>query len=64
MHPVPVYYVWGIHAILAIWALIDISHNPRFGGIVRLMATLAIIFIPIIGPLMYATIRNAEPKTR
>ena len=39
--------------VLWIWALIDAIQNPRLSGNERIVWVLVIIFVPILGPLIY-----------
>jgi hypothetical protein len=39
--------------VLWIWALIDAIQNPRLSGNERIVWVLVIIFVPIIGSLLY-----------
>jgi hypothetical protein len=57
------YIVWGVHLVLAVWALTDLFRNPRFDGAIRWLAAFAIVIFPLFGPAIYYTIRSAEPKS-
>ena len=54
--------IWGVHAVLAVLAIIDLFYNPRFGGGFRIMMIVVIAAFPIVGPLMYLVLRTAAPK--
>ena len=56
--------VGGILGLLAlalwIWALIDAIGNTRLEGMTRLIWVLVIIFVPVLGPILYLIIgRNS-----
>lgn len=58
------YLLWGVHAVFAVVTIVDLYRNPRFQGALRIMLLLPMIVVPIIGPLIYLLLRDAEVKER
>lgn len=47
---------------LLVWALVDLLKNPYLRDVDRLIWALVIIFVGVIGPILYLTIgRNIPP---
>ena len=58
------FFCWALWIFLVIWVLIDVFRNSKLSGWAKAGWTILIIFLPLIGVLIYLGVHGKEIRER
>jgi hypothetical protein len=58
------FFLWVLWIFLVIWVLIDVFRNDKIGGWGKAGWTVLVVFLPLIGVLIYTVIHGQEMTER